>query len=173
MCIRDRTALARDYRDILLNIENALKSKSSELGTFNVELSYFQGTVTLNGEVANSLVKEKVGRITQGVDGVINIDNQLKMDAKNTPVSNEVSEIRAMPKLVNDKSIQESVWDALIDDNAANRSATSLSVNNGIVSFSGDAKNHQEIDRMLSIAMMVEGVRGVKSSMTINGHSYQ
>jgi hypothetical protein len=35
------------------------------------------------------------------------------------------------------------------------------------VKFSGQLKNHREIDRMLSIALMVEGVKSVRSEVKI------
>jgi osmotically-inducible protein OsmY len=42
-----------------------------------------------------------------------------------------------------------------------------VSVNDGLVTFSGNVSNHEHIDSILSKALMIEGVRKVKSNVVI------
>jgi len=53
-----------------------------------------------------------------------------------------------------------------------NTSGLEVTTSSGIVTLRGSRPNFREIDRLLSIALMVEGVREVKSEMTINGKEY-
>ena len=47
-----------------------------------------------------------------------------------------------------------------------------VTAHNGTVTVAGDADNHRDIDKVLSTVLMVEGVKDVRSVMTIKGKRY-
>lgn len=156
-----------DSRTILDSVEKTIKSDPS-IGTYTLELKYFQGLVYLNGEVSSEAAKARMGELAANSKGVEGIRNELRVNPNFR--GNEVTP-RAMPKIRNDQSLASELRNMLSQEGALVGDAT-VSVSDGVAVFQGTANNFKEIDRMLSIALMVDGIRSVRNEMTINGHNY-
>lgn len=156
-----------DSKAVLDSVENAIRSDST-IGTYNLQLKYFQGLVFLDGEVGSEMAKTKAGELASSVKGVEDIRNELKVNPSLR--GNEVTP-RAMPRYADDSSLTSTLRRTLSQEGALVGDAT-VDVSNGVATFRGTANNFKEIDRMLSIALMVDGIRSVKNEMTINGHNY-
>ena len=52
------------------------------------------------------------------------------------------------------------------------RNVSLLNTREGVVTLVGDLKDHEEVDLVLSLVMMVEGVRDVSSEITVQGQHY-
>ena len=75
-----------------------------------------------------------------------------------------VSNITA-PPAPTDAEISTRVAQALHDDPEVNMNGIEYRVENGRVYFSGHKANHREIDRILTITLMVPGVKDVRSAV--------
>ena len=106
------------------------------------------------------------------VDGVTNVKNNLSVvnSMRNKmPMDNSVM---ARPRLQNDEAIKENLLRALKNEGALQNAQVSLDVNQGVALFSGNANTFQEVDRILAIALNMDGIRDVQSSMTVQGSKY-
>jgi osmotically-inducible protein OsmY len=65
-----------------------------------------------------------------------------------------------------DERIRQNIIRALKESRDVNTEGLIITVQKGIATFSGKRKNHREVDQILSIALMVEGVKGIKTEMT-------
>jgi len=133
-----------------------------------METSYFKGTVILKGEVASAAAATLAEEIALKINGVSRVRNQLVVNPQLQPQS----EIRAMPKFIDDQTIASQLSQAIVAENIFNGGIPEITVSNGHVTLAGDANDFRQIDKALSVALMIEGVTAVSNQMTINGAAY-
>lgn len=72
-------------------ITTAVKGKylaDDTLKGLDISVDTDKGTVKLTGTVQDEAAKQRATEIAQGVDGVVNVDNQLSVQAANPPSTN-------------------------------------------------------------------------------------
>lgn len=111
------------------------------------------GVLTITGEVPERSDFERVERIVAGTPGVTRVDNQLNL-----------------MKGRSDEEITSNVYQNL--QSSKDIRGLSVSTKEGAVTLKGDASGHSAIDRAMSIALMVPGVKKVESEVTIQGRPY-
>lgn len=138
------TQLARRVRDALIRApvrdKYALRVRADE------------ATVTISGEVKSESDRdtlEKTARLTPGVTEVVN-----ELTVKENG---------------NDAELARRVEAALMRDVPDLSQGVRVSVNNGVVTLSGEKRSHREIDHLLSIVLMVDGVRDIRSELVLHG----
>jgi osmotically-inducible protein OsmY len=121
---------------------------------YSVKVSDLGESLLLEGEVDSERGRDQIVAAASSVAGK-RVSDQL----------------RIRPTLSDDQ-IAERVKMALERDYPDVAKRVHLDVKDGVVHLSGDLRNHREIDELLSTTLMVEGVRDLKSDITIAGRAY-
>ena len=66
-----------------------------------------------------------------------------------------------------DDSLAARVRDSITRINGVDLSGIEVSARNGVVSFSGERQNHRQVDRILSLALMVDGVKDLRNEIEL------
>lgn len=122
----------------------------SGLGSYELDVQPQNGEVVLNGSVTNPRDRNRIAEAVQSVAGVKNVTNHL--------------EVAPPPS---DSEVETNVWQALQKDTDLDVEGVTIKASNGVVTVQGTRSNHRQIDRILSIVNMADGVREVKSEMKI------
>jgi len=117
------------------------------------------GTVMLRGKVDSAEAKTAAAEITQGIEGVKSVKNELQVVAP--------SDRKAVN--ADDKQIAKSVESRLKQD--ANLKGVDAKVNAGVVTLTGEVKTIDASARASELAREVPGVRSVKNDLTYPARS--
>lgn len=137
--------------DVARRIRDSLKAREN-LKNYQLEITQEGNNIILAGEAANEGDRQLIGSVANSQAQGLTVQNKLR--------------IRVVPELP-DATVQQSVLAALKSEGVSGLDTVTLSTNQGIVHFAGQVNNHREIDRILSIALMVDGVKSVRSSVKI------
>lgn len=132
-------------------IRDRIKADPS-IKNYTLDIEHLGNNITLTGEVDLPADKSKIFNIAYNVAPDANIQNDLK-------VKNQAS--------ASDFDVNEKVMAALKTEGVKGLETVVVETNEGIVKFSGQVKNHRDIDQMLSIALMIEGVKSVRSEVKV------
>lgn len=124
------------------------------LGHYDLEILVTGTTAALVGSVVKAEDGAAIARIARGTPGVVTVDNRLTV---------------ALP--TSDAAVEMNVREALRKAGDVDLAGLDISANDGIVTFAGPRGGHRDIDRILGVALMVEGVRDIKSEMTIEPYA--
>ena len=89
--------------------------------------------------------------VAQGVDGVSNVDNKIRIKAKDTSVGAKID----------DSVITTKVKAALISDPIIKNFDIGVVTRDGEVQLSGFVEDQTQVDRAIEVAREVEGVKNV------------
>lgn len=142
------TGLAADIRRAL--------DEQPNLRQETVGIDVKGGTVTLYGEATSDQARGQIETVTRKLAGVREVQNQIVVRGK-----------------LSDEALARRVRETLSREYDIDLTDISISARAGVVTFKGSKNNHREIDRILSVCLMVEGVTDVKSEMLIGAHAYR
>lgn len=134
-------ALAARVRENLL--------ASSGVRSLNLSVGVSGDTVRLSGEAANPQEKEAIEKIVLNTAGVKRVRNELSI---------------AAPALA-DEAIARDIRAAFAANPEINERGLQVEVKNGVATVRGATNNHRETDRILSVALMVPGVKDIRSEI--------
>lgn len=117
--------------------------------SYSLQVAENDNEVILKGSVGTTSGSEKIARIARESAPHATIRNQLV-------ITEEV---------VTDEQIKNRVLAALKTEPLIKSDDLKISVDHGIVEIEGVRPNHREIDRILSVVVMVDGVRDVRSRL--------
>lgn len=120
------------------------------LGRYTLDVLVSGEATSLIGTVARDEDRAAIERITRRTPGVKTIYNQLTVAAPRSDIV-----------------VENDVRRALERAGDVDLAGLDISASDGTVTFVGRRNNHREIDRILSVALMVDGVQKIKSDMTI------
>jgi osmotically-inducible protein OsmY len=120
-------------------------------------ISAYTGTVYLSGEVNTSWEKSHAERITEGVKGVVSVVNSI--DYEHKWVWKPDWEIR-------DEVKDQLFWSPFVDENQV-----SVTVDNGIVTLTGDVDTYSERQSAEDNAYE-GGAKDVKNKLTVTYRQY-
>lgn len=121
---------------------------------YSVKVSDLGESILLEGEVDSERARNQIVTAASSVAGK-RVSDQL----------------RIRPTLSDDQ-IAGRVKAALERDYPSVAKKVHVDVKDGVAHLSGDLSNHREVDELLSTTLMVEGVRDIKSDITITGRAY-
>lgn len=125
------------------------------LHDFNLEISVLAGVATLRGEARDEADRRRIEEITRSTPGVMSIENRITTRAPRS-----------------DEELVREVQEALARNPEISLRDLNIRADHGVVTFEGARARHAEVDQILSTALMVEGVRDIRSEMTVGGHAY-
>lgn len=118
----------------------------------NIKIQSQDGTVTLTGDVSNPSHKSMAADTVENLPGVKRVDNQLKVNS-----ANEHS----------DAWIELKVKTGLLFRRSVSGTKTSVAVQDGIVTLTGDASSEAQKDLTEEYAKDIEGVKAVKNQLRV------
>lgn len=92
-----------------------------------------------------------------------------EMVALRDPHIRTVHNYLSVPEGMSDEGLVQSVRRELRRNGIENVDDLRISAQNGVVTFGGEFPNHREGDRILSLALMVDGVKDIRSDFKITG----
>jgi osmotically-inducible protein OsmY len=125
--------------------------KLTTLKSYEVDVAVSESTVTITGSATEDADIKKITKAVQNVSGQRNVTNTMTL--------------RPRPA---DAELESAIKRALSDEANLNWEGITVRVVNGIAYFEGTKPNHRDIDRILSIANMVDGVARVESKMKVS-----
>jgi hyperosmotically inducible periplasmic protein len=133
--------------------------KQRKLQNYAVSVSSHRGVVTLSGNVGNQKTIEEIEEITLSTSGVHRVINKLVVKEFPEPVAPKIA--------ATDAELYDRLKAALQNEELIKSQSIKFEVEKGIASFSGRAPTHSDSDQILSIALMVDGIKDVKSSIKV------
>lgn len=159
----------RSYGEVVddATITTAVKSKlmwSKYTDGLATEVDTKSGKVTLQGTADTAAAKDLASRLAINTRGVVSVDNQLVVKAKQpSAVDNVKSSANTAGKEISDGWITTKVKSTLLYSSNVNGSDIAVSTKGGIVTLSGKVNGGAE--RALAIEL-AKNVRGVKSVLS-------
>ncbi|MBX7138906.1 MAG: BON domain-containing protein [Oligoflexia bacterium] len=145
--------------------------RQPNFGKYDMTVEVYGGQVTLSGEVASNQARalaENIAAHTRGVDTVRN-------DLQVLPQPSRVEYSAPRPGWRDGRSdpeISAAIRNALLKEGDIDASGLQIESQNGNVTLYGSRSSFRDVDRILSIALMVDGVKHVQSAMTVEGRPY-
>jgi osmotically-inducible protein OsmY len=152
-------------KTVLDAVESAIANDPT-IGNFKIEAGYNNGLVTLKGEVASEEAMYRTLSVARAAKGVTGLRNRLTINSALAP-----RQMMARPKLIDDKTVATNLMRNLERDMKLPNDFT-IYVYGGGATFKGTASSHRQIDKILSTALMTNGVTSIKNEMTIGGKPY-
>jgi hypothetical protein len=124
-----------------------------------------RGVVRLSGTISSLEGKQRVIAVTKATAGVQRVEDEIAVE------STLPMRIVQVPETLSDEFVHRSIKEGL-GRNSIQIEGISWTVKGGIVTFEGDCPGHRAVDEILSLALMVPGVRGITSNMTVARKPY-
>lgn len=141
-------------------------SKSTDGMTTNVDTKF--GRVTLRGTAQTSAERDLAGRLARNTQGVIAVDNQIKVNAMKPSVTETSKQVANEAGAdISDSWITMKVKSTLLYTTNVAGSVIDVTTNKGVVSLSGKVNNSAEQALAIELAQNVRGVKSVQSKELI------
>ena len=127
----------------------------------NTAIVVKDGLVTLQGEVGSQAEKELTTEYVRDVEGVKDVDNEM------TVVKAPHEEHKTVGEFIDDASIKSQIKLALLFHRGTNPFRTEISVEKGVVTVSGKARNAAEIELVTRRIEDIPGVKKIYNRMII------
>ena len=135
----------------------------ASIGSYNITVDDRQGDVVLTGSVTSEGARRLVEETARGVKGVKSVESYVKIEA----LHEEVAPVKVAKRPPTDSEVLARVMGSLKREPDISLGGIGVSVQGGIVHFTG------ALDRILSNALMVEGVRDIRSELRVAGENYR
>lgn len=157
----DSEAFHRTASAVMKNI-----SEIPDLGRYEIEVHARQGVATLTGQVSTEERKARIEQVARETKGVRVVRNYLRVNREWVRASTGL-EPKIVPPPEPDESLAGRVKDTLQRENKIPMEGITVSANQGIITFEGVRANHREVDHILSVALMIDGVRDVHNKIRL------
>lgn len=140
---------AAQSRQLATAVRSGLQARE-DLDTYNVNIRVSGARVVLEGTVSRAEDIAKIERSTLATPGVESVSNQITV---------------ARARGTGDLELAARVRSALASTPDLTADDLDISADNGIVTITGMREDHRVRDRILSIALNVDGVRDIRSKL--------
>ncbi len=139
-----------------------------------------KGVVHLSGTAKNRAEVDKAGSIARGVEGVVSVENKIKIakapmktsDA-NKPAEEKstasTSKKESPGEYVDDAVITTKVKAAVLEEPSLKSPEINVETYKGTVQLTGFVRSRADINKAVEIAKGVKGVKSVKNDMILKG----
>lgn len=147
-----KTTVGTEIDDTVMTtkVKSALL-RDTGLESLDIKVETRKGVVQLSGFVDSQNQMDRAMAVAQGVDGVSNVDNKIRIKAKDTSVGVKID----------DSVITTKVKAALISDPIIKNFDIGVVTRDGEVQLSGFVEDQTQVDRAIEVAREVEGVKNV------------
>lgn len=152
------------------SVETALLF-STHLNNFKIDTDVQDGVVTLSGSVDSDIDRDLAGEIAKGVDGVVSVDNDLKIDSNVSAVDRMKAEASAdardFRQWFDDTSTTAAVKSKLLANANTQGLKINVSTNNDVVTLDGQVGSGEESALAENIAKNIGGVDAVDNRLMV------
>jgi osmotically-inducible protein OsmY len=127
----------------------------------NIQVDVRDGRVTLHGEAGSLPEKELTTEYVKDIEGVREVDNMM------TVAKARQEEHKSVGEFIDDASIKAQIKLALLFHRGTNVFKTDITVEKGVVTVTGKAKNAAEIELVTKRIEDIHGVRTVYNRMIV------
>ncbi|RMG40964.1 MAG: BON domain-containing protein [Candidatus Dadabacteria bacterium] len=153
-------------------IKEALQGIDERIGPYEVTIIDRMGYITLEGRVGSDAARKEIAEIARAIPGVERVTNDIKIDpefAARLPLK----EREVIPARESDRVLRERLIKALRDVDGLSLDGVSVQVKAGRAVFGGSLPDHRAVDKLLSAALMVDGIEDIESNIYIGGKKYK
>ncbi|WP_193074619.1 BON domain-containing protein [Pseudomonas sp. FME51] len=142
---------------------------NQHLSPFSIDVEIENGVAVLTGEVESQVDRDLAEQVALGVEGVSEVDNQLKVEGENADRTDNKD--GSFSDRFNDATTTATVKSKLL----WNRNTEGLDINvttkNGVVTLEGNANSDTASELAERLARNTEGVRQVDNKLNINAEA--
>lgn len=133
------------------------------LSPFSIDVEVENGTATLTGEVENDVDRDLAGEVALGVEGIEEIDNQLRVDPEVSTPERQSDFARQ----VRDATLTATVKSRLLWNRNTGGLDIDVSTEDGVVSLRGTSESSEASDLAAQLARNTNGVRRVENDIEV------
>ena len=131
----------------------------------DLKVSVHEGKATLTGNVEESVNKDLAEQIALGVNGIKDVDNQIKVQADYTPPARSTD--RSYGEVIDDASITSAVKSKLVWSKNTEGLTANVETKRGKVTLVGSADSAATKDLAGKLAMGTRGVMSVDNQLVV------
>ena len=131
----------------------------------DLKVSVHEGKATLTGNVEESVNKDLAEQIALGVNGIKDVDNQIKVQADYTPPARSAD--RSYGEVIDDASITSAVKSKLVWSKNTEGLTANVETKRGKVTLVGSADSAATKDLAGKLAMGTRGVMSVDNQLVV------
>ena len=131
----------------------------------DLKVSVHEGKATLTGSVEESVNKDLAEQIALGVNGIKDVDNQIKVQADYTPPARSAD--RSYGEVIDDASITSAVESKLVWSKNTEGLTANVETKRGKVTLVGSADSAATKDLAGKLAMGTRGVMSVDNQLVV------
>ncbi|SER88486.1 BON domain-containing protein [Halopseudomonas bauzanensis] len=141
------------------------------LSPFSIDVEIENGVAVLTGEVESEVDRDLAEQVALGVEGIREVDNQLKVEGETADRSTADDSGAAFSTRFNDATTTATVKSKLL----WNRNTEGLDINvgtrNGVVTLQGNTDSAESKELAERLARNTEGVRQVDNQLEVNAEA--
>jgi hyperosmotically inducible protein len=142
-----------------------------QLNPFKIDADVQNGVATLRGTVDSEVERDLAGELAQGVDGIHEVKNELKVspDATNMQAGHDTDGAeRSFLRKVDDANLTAKIKSQLLWNSNTSGLAIDVDTRNGVVSLSGNVASEAEVNLAEQIARNTRDVVSVENNLKVN-----
>ena len=142
-----------------------------QLNPFKIDAEVENGVATLRGTVESEVERDLAGELAQGVDGIHEVKNELKVspEASQMQNSNDSSGAeRSFLRMVDDANLTAKVKSQLLWNSNTSGLAIDVDTRDAVVTLSGNVGSEAEAELAEQIARNTRDVSGVENNLKVN-----
>ena len=142
------------------------------LNAFEIDTQVSEGTVVLTGIVESLVDKELAGAIARGTDGVLEVENRLKVDSNaRSRSTSEVGGDRRFGQAIDDATTTAQVKTKLLANDSVSGLAVNVDTFKNKVTLSGNVETSAEKNLIEQIAQDVRYVDEVENNIVVRSET--
>ncbi len=159
-----------------LGITTKVKSRletDRNINAAQIQVATQNKVVTLSGAVDSPATKERAVTVARGVEGVVDVVDNLSVSTAVAAMPAPGSEASAGAPdtpggAPNDTAITQAVKEKLLKQPETSAEKIDVDTHQGVVTLSGKVKTPEEKDQVIQIARSTEGVQRVEDRLTVS-----
>lgn len=154
-----KAKIVQSHEGGALSDEVLSQIRAKGLSDYSISVSDTNGEVAILGKAASRQIADSILATARSVPGVIRVKDNIKIlpFAPSAKVKTSVS----------DQELEERISIVLTKETDVSLEGISFTTAGGVVTFSGSVAKHEEIDRILALTLMIDGVQDVKTEVKI------
>ena len=137
------------------------------LSPFTIDVDIENGVATLTGEVESEVDRDLAEQVALGVEGVSEVDNQLRVSGEDVQRSAEGD--RTFSNRFNDATTTATVKSKLLWNRNTEGLDIKVSTRNGVVTLDGNTSSSAASELAERLARNTDGVRQVENNLNVSG----
>ena len=142
-----------------------------QLNPFKIDAEVENGVATLRGTVESEVERDLAGELAQGVDGIHEVKNELKVSPEASQMQNANDSSgaeRSFLRIVDDANLTAKVKSQLLWNSNTSGLAIDVDTRDAVVTLSGNVGSEAEAELAEQIARNTRDVSGVENNLEVN-----